>query len=210
MKTIVLSSGGLDSAVLAYSLQAQGHELVLVHVNYGQLPNEGVYVERCAWTLKVPSKYIKLSTPAFAGNALTGGGNTDIVPNRNMVLCALAGAQAVQEGADAIAIAVSQSDHQNFPDCRPLFIQGLEWVLNVATEQDIKVLTPFISWPKSRIVSLGDELGVNFKHTWSCYRNLAHHCGTCHACQERIVAFREAGVPDPTKYEKESCHAYET
>ena len=39
------------------------------------------------------------------------------------------------------------------------------------------------------------KLGVDFGHTWSCYRGGEKPCGTCPTCVERTTAFHEAGVP---------------
>ena len=46
----------------------------------------------------------------------------------------------------------------------------------------------------------GDELGVPFADTWSCYKGGVAHCGTCGTCVERREAFADAGVVDPTEY----------
>ena len=52
------------------------------------------------------------------------------------------------------------------------------------------------------IVKLGDKLGVDFSLTYSCYKGKEVHCGKCGTCTERIEAFTQAGVKDPTKYEE--------
>ena len=46
----------------------------------------------------------------------------------------------------------------------------------------------------------GAALGVDFAHTWSCYKGGALHCGRCGTCVERREAFLVAGLPDPTVY----------
>jgi 7-cyano-7-deazaguanine synthase len=65
----------------------------------------------------------------------------------------------------------------------------------------IQLLRPFIDYDKAEIVRRGQALGVDYAHTWSCYKGHEIHCGTCGTCVERREAFIQAGVPDPTPYE---------
>ena len=53
---------------------------------------------------------------------------------------------------------------------------------------------------KGDIAAAGAKLGVNFTHTWSCYKGGDVHCGKCGTCVERREAFALAGVVDPTSY----------
>ena len=50
---------------------------------------------------------------------------------------------------------------------------------------------------EDEIVARGNELGVPFEHTWSCYQNGTEPCGVCASCEERARGFEEAGVVDP-------------
>ena len=54
---------------------------------------------------------------------------------------------------------------------------------------------------KGDIARLGNELGVDFSNTYSCYKGGSKHCGKCGTCIERKEAFEIAGVEDPTDYE---------
>ena len=62
------------------------------------------------------------------------------------------------------------------------------------------ILRPFIHMSKGGIAAMGQDLGVDFSRTYSCYKGGAVHCGVCSTCMERREAFREAGIPDPTAY----------
>lgn len=59
---------------------------------------------------------------------------------------------------------------------------------------------PFIHMVQGGIAAMGQDLGVDFSRTYSCYKGGAVHCGVCSTCMERREAFREAGIPDPTAY----------
>ena len=60
----------------------------------------------------------------------------------------------------------------------------------------IQLNTPFINKTKAEEITLGEQLGVDWSLTWSCYRGGAKPCGTCDSCLLRAKAFTEAGVVD--------------
>jgi 7-cyano-7-deazaguanine synthase len=68
------------------------------------------------------------------------------------------------------------------------------------TYAGVQLLRPFIHLTKTQIVTRGEELGVDFAKTWSCYKGGGAHCGTCGTCVERREAFILAKLPDPTVY----------
>jgi 7-cyano-7-deazaguanine synthase len=51
-------------------------------------------------------------------------------------------------------------------------------------------------------VKLGDSLGVDYALTHSCYdpTHDGRACGACDSCRLRASGFRDAGLPDPTRY----------
>src|SRR5436190_1562350 len=100
----------------------------------------------CAHHLRAPHDVIALPLSGLiASSALTGDVDVPeghyaaetmrqtVVPNRNMVMLAIAGAVAVSEGAEALAIGVHGGDHFIYPDCRPEFVSAFETALLVAT-----------------------------------------------------------------------------
>ena len=72
--------------------------------------------------------------------------------------------------------------------------------IRLGTYAGIEVISPFITMTKAGIARRGDELGVDFSKTWSCYAGGETHCGECGTCVERREAFLLAGIPDPTRY----------
>ena len=66
----------------------------------------------------------------------------------------------------------------------------------------IKIQTPLINMTKAQIIQKGIELGIDYALTHSCYdpssQGLA--CGRCDSCILRIKGFKDAGMPDPTRY----------
>jgi len=131
------------------------------------------------------------------------------VPARNTVFLSFALALAEVRGATAIAIGANAVDYSGYPDCRPEFIAAFERLANLATragveasakgERAIAIVAPLLEMPKSRIVSLGAELGIDFAMTTSCYDPDVdgRPCGRCDACVLRARGFAEAAVADP-------------
>lgn len=92
------------------------------------------------------------------------------------------------------------SENWAYPDCTPEFIGAMSNAIYIGTYRSVRVLAPYAYSSKTTIIREGTELGVPYADTWSCYKGLEHHCGTCPTCIARKEAFREAGVKDPTKY----------
>lgn len=214
---MLIYSGGLDSTVLMYKLFSEGALAEAVSVDYGQ--KQRVELELAAKNcekLGVSHRVVNLSNlaPLFGNCALTnpsvevpeGSYAPDnialtVVPNRNMILLALAAARAAASACDSVAYAAHGGDHALYPDCTNKFADAMAKAIELADARKIKLIRPFIDMSKADIVRLGAELGVDFSLTWSCYKGGNRHCGKCSTCSERREAFKLAGVPDPTLYE---------
>jgi 7-cyano-7-deazaguanine synthase len=107
-----------------------------------------------------------------------------------------------------IFIGVNAVDYSGYPDCRPEYIAAFERMANLATRAGVEgrtrvqVHTPLIRLTKGGIVRLGQELGVDFRLTSSCYDPdvEGRPCGGCDSCMLRRKGFEEAGIPDPLEY----------
>jgi 7-cyano-7-deazaguanine synthase len=218
---VAVVSGGLDSAVLAHHLDADGWALRLVSFDYGQRHRvELEHATAMASGLGAPHDVVDLRSVGalLSGSALTDdavdvpeGHYTEesmkatVVANRNAIFAMVATGVAVAEGAGAVGLGVHAGDHAIYPDCRPPFVAAAEHLAKVANEgfvaESFQLLAPFLAWSKADIVRRGAELGVPFEGTWSCYKGGTRHCGACGTCVERREAFELAGVEDPTEYE---------
>ncbi len=220
LRIVVTFSGGLDSTTLAHHLRDQGHEVLALSVDYGQ--RHRVELERAAELargLGVRHEVADLRPMArlLSGSSLTDPGidvpqghyeaqsmRATVVPNRNMILLAVAGGWAIAQGADAVAYAAHAGDHAIYPDCRPVFADAVAQALALADWRELRLLRPFVHLTKARIVARAAELRVPLDRTWSCYRGGDRHCGACGTCVERREAFLLAGVEDPTGYEPDA------
>ena len=217
MKALVLFSGGLDSTVLAAQLLADGAETRLLSIDYGQRhAKELQQAEKIAEALGLPHRILRLPDlgPLLGGSSLTDDQvelpeghyaeesmKATVVPNRNMILLALAGGHALSLEFDTIAYAAHAGDHTIYPDCRPEFADAMESALGLADWERLSLHRPFVHLSKTDLVKKGAELDAPLHLTWSCYAGREKHCGKCGTCVERKEAFALAKVPDPTEYE---------
>lgn len=217
-KCVVLLSGGLDSTVLMYSLLPR-YEVWPLVINYGQRHRSEVVAAQ-AICLDISIAFLrrlKVLDLRTLGNLLpsacTGVGDIPeghykdesmeqtVVPNRNMILLAIAAGYAKGSGARLVAYAAHSGDHAIYPDCRPEFVSSIGKAIKLGTGGRVSLLVPFVNRSKAEIVMLGDSLGAPLPLTWSCYKGGKFHCGRCGTCVERKEAFEIAGVKDFTLYE---------
>lgn len=219
-KAIASISGGLDSAVLAYKMKAEGYDLRLFSFDYGQRHRKEL---AHAWSISqhLDLRWDLIDVQAIGsmlkGSALTDGipvpeGHYEeesmritVVPNRNAIfLNILWGIGSSDPDCVAIGAGVHSGDHFIYPDCREEFILAMNHALRLGTighrHPDLQIYAPLLGMKKSEIVRLGHDLGVPFEETWTCYKGHEAHCGKCGSCRERREAFEIAGVPDPTIY----------
>lgn len=220
-RAIVSLSGGLDSTVLLAHCLEMGVECRALSVFYGQRHKcEIMAAAEITRHYGVEHKVVDLSN---LREVMSGSSQTDsqvsvpeghyeeesmkltVVPNRNMLLLAVAGAWAVSVKADSIAYAAHAGDHAIYPDCRPEFAKAMAKALRLCDWHSVELVRPFLEptpMSKTDIVLLGHKLGVPFAKTWSCYKGDVGkgHCGKCGTCTERREAFSIAGIADPVQY----------
>jgi 7-cyano-7-deazaguanine synthase len=229
-RAVLIVSGGMDSCVLAHYYAAAGFHLHLISYDYGQKHvKELTYAERYITELRARysnleidhdvielpiSRLLKDSDSALINTQvqMPHGHYTDdsmkatVVPYRNPNMLLQAATVAWNEHASIVAYAAHQGDYSQYPDCRDIFIDAFNTMLETAMDgQKIVVESPFIRFTKAQIARLGASLNVPFEMTWSCYEGGSNglddkHCGRCGTCVERYEAFKVAGVPDPTLY----------
>jgi 7-cyano-7-deazaguanine synthase len=214
--SLVLFSGGLDSAVLL-ALERQAHAPVHpVHVRAGLAWEEA---ERRAIDRL-------LAAPAFSAGvaplATLASDMRDVYPashwavagtppaydtpdedvyldGRNVVLLSKAAVLAARLGITRIALGPLADNP--FPDATPEFFRAFGQALSLGLNHELEIATPLAAFHKDRVIRLGMEFGVPLELSLSCMNPQDdRHCGQCSKCRERQHAFRDAGVRDPTDY----------
>lgn len=215
-KVVVLLSGGMDSVTALYHARVEHDVLATLSFHYGSKHNdrELTFAAWHAQQIQVPHFTVPLDFVGkyFASDLLQSGGaipkghyeeetmKKTVVPFRNGIMLAIAAGFAESRDASGIVIAAHSGDHAIYPDCRENFMQAMSEAIHAGTYAEVEVIRPFIAMTKGEIARRGQELGVEFARTWSCYEGGVEHCGECGTCVERREAFQTAGFLDPTVY----------
>lgn len=221
-KVVAIVSGGMDSITLAHFAKKAGHDEVHgLGFNYGQRhAKELEFATKCSAltsyrivnlaplnSLLSASVLTDHSREVPDGHYAADNMKQTVVPNRNMIMLSIAAGYAVTIGANSVWTGVHGGDHFIYPDCRASFIGLASEAIYYGNEgfnewhPQGPIIAPFVDMGKHDIAALGNELGVDYSQTWSCYKGGWHHCGRCGTCVERKEAFRLAKVVDPTVYE---------
>jgi 7-cyano-7-deazaguanine synthase len=223
---VVLVSGGMDSCVTA-AVANKEYRLAFLHVNYGQRTearelrafNEIADHYKAEKRLTISIEHLKV----IGGSALTDENipvpevdpsqpaiqnpqsaiPATYVPFRNAHLLSIAVSWAEVIGATKIFIGAVEEDSSGYPDCREVFYQAFNKVIEMGTKPEtrIEIITPLIHLKKSAIVKEGMRHRAPLHLTWSCYQNNDRACGRCESCMLRLKGFKGAGVNDPISYE---------
>ena len=214
--SVIIYSGGLDSTTLLY----EERERVALAVTFDYGSNHAAREIACARKhcarLGIEHLVIDLAfmKQYFASSLLSGAeaipeGNYDdenmkstVVPFRNGIMLSVACGLAESRGLTRVLIANHGGDHAIYPDCRPSFVAAMNAAMREGTYVNVTLAAPYTDISKADIVRRGAQMGIDYGETYSCYKGGERHCGCCGTCTERKEAFREAGLLDPTVYEK--------
>jgi 7-cyano-7-deazaguanine synthase len=215
-QSLVLCSGGLDSAVLV-AIEARTSIVQPAYVSTG-----------LAWEAaerRVLARLLEASDfgPGVLPPVVLSFDMRDIYPpthwairgtppaydtpdehvyldGRNIVLLSKAAVFAAR--ARIARIALGPLAGNPFPDATPRFFQAMREALSIGLDHPIDIATPLAAMPKADVIRRGLELDVPLALTLSCMTpgEGDRHCGRCSKCRERHEAFVETGVPDPTDY----------
>ncbi len=215
--SLLVLSGGIDSVTMLHEYAPQ----IALAVTFDYGSNHNAREAECArwqcerlgipWVcipLKFMGEYFESSLLSGAdaipeGHYEAENMRSTVVPFRNGIMLSVAAGLAESRGLSAVMLANHAGDHAIYPDCRPQFVEAMDRAIASGTYDGIRLLAPYTTLTKAEIVARGARLGVDYSHTYSCYKGGAGHCGRCGTCVERREAFALAAVPDPTTYSKD-------
>lgn len=221
-KSIVLVSGGMDSAVVAAIAKIKSEKLFFLHLNYGQKTKEKEFecFQKLADFFEIDHDSRKVVDMSFlnqiGGSSLTDNniqvskfeGDSSIIPSsyvpfRNTHIVALAVSWAEIIGATKVYIGANEEDSPGYPDCRAVYYDAYNKLIALGTKEgNIQVETPIIKMNKTEIIEKAKTLGAPLELTWSCYERSDLACGECDSCALRLRAFKKLNLEDPIAYAK--------
>ena len=226
MKTVILSSGGVDSTTcLALAVKEYGAKNVAtISVFYGQKHQKELEAARrvaehygvrhaeydlasvfrgstCALLSGAPQE-IEHRSYAEQLAERDGDGVSTYVPFRNglMLAAAASAAGSIFENEDVRIYLGAHADDaagNAYADCSEEFLSAMNEAISVGTYGRIRLVAPFAGKSKAEVVKTGLSLGVPYELTWSCYEGGDAPCGECGTCIDRAAAFAANGVTDP-------------
>lgn len=209
---IIVLSGGLDSVTLMHEYK----DRIALAITFDYHSRHAKKEISCAqWQCKelgIPhlilelgfmDQYMNSSLFANSSEEIPKGSYTEsnmkstVVPFRNGIMLSVAAGIAESKGLKYVLIANHSGDHSIYPDCRPEFIESMSSAIHNGTYNNAEILAPYTNVSKRDIALRGQQLGVDYEHTYSCYNGGDKHCGKCGTCVERKEALEGF---DPTEY----------
>lgn len=212
---LIVLSGGMDSVTMLHEYKST----IALAVNFTYGSNHNARELECArWNCEQLGIELVVIDLAFMGqyfeSSLLSGADaipeghyedenmrSTVVPFRNGIMLSVATGLAESRGLKAVMIANHAGDHAIYPDCRAAFIKAMGQAIAEGTYEHLELRAPYTLLTKGQIAERGKRIGVDYAHTYSCYKGREKHCGKCGTCVERKEALAAAGIPDPTKYE---------
>lgn len=237
-KALVVLSGGLDSTVLLTWAQKVFKEVEAISFDFKQqyiansvasnimFQNNIVELECAkALTQKLNIKHtivdvsymneilkeMQIRKQEFNNTMLseTNQPKTNM-PFRNLMLLSNSLAVAELSKCDYVLNGFQEQDEHGYWDTSKTFVAKINAIANLNPKCKIEIISPFIKLNKSDEIILGNELGVDFSKTWSCYNPLVNVnensaqkylcCGYCPACKDRQLNFFKLNLKDPLEY----------
>lgn len=196
---LLLASGGMDSTVLAYKLEKENKNLIILFIDYGQHCEKKEYetlLEVIPLKYKDNIKTIKIGDVYRESNSRmiieanlwedTVVAEDMYLPYRNILFISLAAAYAQSMGIKEVYTAFINSNHAKEIDCSMEFFTKLENLLY--DYGSIKIKMPFREMTKTEVAKLGINLGAPIEKTYSCQVNSITPCGACPNCVDRLTA----------------------
>jgi 7-cyano-7-deazaguanine synthase len=174
-RSLVLTSGGIDSTACIKYYQDLGFDVGGFFVDYGQRAR----LKECESVKKIAAFYkINLKSLTINNSLNLSPGE---IKGRNAFLIMA----ALLANSDFVGL-ISLGVHAGVPyyDCSKGFIEKINALVMDYSDGQIKIDAPFINWDKKMIISYCRDFEVPMHLTYSC-ENGNEPCGNCLSCLDR-------------------------
>lgn len=206
--SLLILSGGMDSVTMLH--EYKDRIAAALTFDYGANHNEresGCAAWQCGelgieWlTVKMDffgrlfvSSLLQGGDAVPDGEYAESGMHSTVVPFRNGIMLSIAAGVAESRGLTTVMMANHGGDHSIYPDCRPEFVEAMDQAIHCGTYAGVRLEAPYTSLTKAEIALRGLRMGVDYNHTYSCYRGGDQPCGRCATCLEREAALAAAAA----------------
>lgn len=203
----LLSSGGMDSFLLAHHLRNNGIDAEHVFVDVGQSYAQKEEAAAMFVAASAGAKFHRMQGAQVARFEHPSG----IIPFRNAELIL----NAAQYGDDiylgVIADEVNSDKSAEFLHCMEQVLNESHRAQYWTTGRTFRLLTPLRDRSKTQLVReylrAGGDVAV-LCQTVSCYDGGAKHCGRCASCFKRWIALANNGVNVEDMFDAPPWYAY--
>jgi 7-cyano-7-deazaguanine synthase len=214
LNSLILLSGGLDSAANLAFAEHFDRPVLALTVDYGQraaIP-EIRAAKKLAEFYQVPHQVLDLKWLGQLGGSALTSNLIDVpnmssdklddlktatstakavwVPNRNGLLINAAAAIAESMKAQQVIVGFNKEEAATFPDNSSQFLGVITLSLRYSTGNGVKVACYTDMMMKTEIVQAVQNLPkpFPFQHIWSCYHGGEKMCGECESCKRFLRA----------------------
>ena len=214
--SVVLLSGGLDSAANLAFCAVQDEPVLALTCAYGQRAQfrEIEAARKLAAFYGVAHEVVSIPwLGSLGGSSLTDAGQkipelraselddrsvteesakSVWVPNRNGVLINIAAAFAEKRGAARVVVGFNREEAATFPDNSADFVTRASRARELSTANHVSVFSYTTEMDKTEIVRALGKLARAFpmELVWSCYFGGDHPCLSCESCRRFARATR--------------------
>lgn len=222
-KAVILFSGGLDTTTCLFWAVKKYAQIEAITFDYGQ---KNIVEKECAtkivayikkhFKVKIHQTFMSMNIfKDINDSALLKCNSTNVlarhsgnkklpsvfVPARNIVFITIGAMMAYKMGIRDIITGVNKDDYSGYPDCRPNFIQEMNWAINSGMGRKMKIVTPLLYKTKKEIFEMAEKLGaldeiVCMSHTCdigdrSILHSWGYGCGKCDCCVVRKAGHKK-------------------
>lgn len=173
--TLLLLSGGIDSACCLAYLRSIGRRVDTLFVDYGQAAAsaEAAAARNVATHFGCEFREVSIDHERELGRGEIIGRNA------TLVFIAIF-------STESLPASICLGVHAGTPyyDCSEAFCSDLDRIVSELTDSRSGLLTPFVTWNKADIAEFAAENEVPVSITYSCESSNSP-CGQCSSCRDR-------------------------